>query len=192
MANVNTPFGLRPVRTISGSPYSGQYETFSVAAGNGVAIGIGDPVTIAGTAQIVNGEFYRDVVQAATGGVVQGVCVGVVPVTAESTRHRVASTLRLIMVATDPHLVFEIQEIGTGTQLTNNDSGFNADFIAATPNATTGLSGFLLNNVGEATTNTLDLKILNPVRRADNAIGAYCKWEVMINRHQYANQVAGI
>lgn len=192
MANVNTPFGLRPVRHNNGSPYSGAFETFSVAAGNAVAIGIGDPVILAGTAQTVNGEIYRDVVQAATGDVIVGVCVGVVPVTAESTRYRVASTQRLIMVATAHTLVFEMQEIGTGTALTANDSGLNVNFVAAVPNATTGLSGFLINNASEATTNTLDLRILSPVRRADNEIGAYCKWEVMINRHQYANQVAGI
>ena len=190
MANVDTPMGLRPIRHISGAPYNGLVEHFTCA--DATAIFIGDPVILSGTSQQYNGESYRDVDQAATGNVIIGVVVGVEPVTADSLRYRAASTLRLLYVATSPDLVFEIQEVSGGTALTANDAGLNADFVVGSGSTVTGMSGVELNNTGEATTNTLDLKILSPVRRADNAIGEHCKWEVMINRHQYANQVAGI
>ena len=190
MANVDTPMGLRPIRHISGAPYNGMVEHFTTD--DGTAIFIGDPVILSGTSQTYNGESYRDVNQAATGDVIIGVVVGVEPVTADSLRHRAASTLRLLYVATSPDLVFEIQEVSGGTALTADAAGFNADFVVGTGNATTGMSGVELNNSGEATTNTLDLKILSPVKRPGNAVGEHCKWEVMINRHQYANQVAGI
>lgn len=190
MANVDTPMGLRPVRHITGAPYSGAVEHFTCADAN--AIYIGDPVILSGTSQTYNGRSYRDVDQAATGDVVIGVVVGVLPVTADSLRYRAASTLRLLAVATSPDLVFEIQEVSGGTALTANDAGLNTNFVVGSGSTITGLSGVELNNGTELGTNTLDLRILSPVPREDNAIGEHCKWEVMINRHQYANQVAGL
>ena len=192
MANVDTPMGFRPVRHISGAPYNGAVELFSALNTDATAMFIGDPVVLSGTSQTINGRIYRDVDQAATGQVVVGVIVGVVPITAESVRYRAASTQRLLYVASSPDLVFEIQEVSGGTAFTADTAGFNADFVVGSGNTTSGMSGVELNNSGEATTNTLDLKILSPVAREDNAIGEHCKWEVMINRHQYANQVAGI
>ena len=190
MANVDTPMGLRPVRHISGAPYNGAVEHFTTD--DGTAIYVGDPVILSGTSQTYNGRSYRDVNQAATGDVIIGVVVGVLPVTADSLRYRAASTLRLLAVATSPDLVFEIQEVSGGTALTANDAGLNANFVVGSGSTITGLSGVELNNGTEADTNTLDLRILSPVAREDNAIGEHCKWEVMINRHQYVNQVAGV
>ena len=191
MANADTPFGLRPVRYVSGAPYNGAVNTYSTAAGDGTAIFIGDPVTLSGTSQTIGGSVYLDVDQAATGDIVVGVVVGVVPVTADSLIYRAASTQRLLLVADDPGLLFEIQEVSGGTALTANDAGLNANFVVGSGSTANGLSGVELNNSGEATTATLDLNIAGPVNRADNAIGEHCKWLVKINRHRYANQVAG-
>ena len=192
MANVDTPFGLRPVKTVSGQPYSGAANLYSTATGDATAIFIGDPVILSGTSQTISGRVYADVDQAATGDKIVGVVVGVIPVTQSSTVHREASTQRLLLVADDPSLLFEIQEVSGGTALTANDIGLNADFVVGSGSATTGYSGVELNNVGEATTNTLDLKIVGLANREDNAIGEHAKYLVRINRHQYANQVAGI
>lgn len=192
MANVDSPFGLKPVAHRNGAPYNGSFRLYSVAAGNGTAIMKGDPVILAGTSQTINGRIYRDVVRAATGDVITGVCVGVVPVTHDSTTYRAASTQRVLMIADNPDLIFEIQEVSGGTALTANDAGLNADFVVAAGSTVTGNSGVELNNATEATTNTLDLHIIGPVMREDNAIGEHCKWLVTINRHQFANQVAGI
>jgi hypothetical protein len=192
MANADTPFGLRPVRYLSGAPYNGAATVYTTAAADGTAIFIGDPVILSGTAQTVNGVTYADVDQAATGDVITGVVVGVLPETADSTVHRAASTLRRLLVADDPNLVFEIQEVSGGTALTTAAIGLNANFVVGSGSSSTGMSGVELNNATEATTNTLDLKIVNIVNRADNEAGEHAKWLVRINRHQYANQVAGI
>jgi len=192
MANTDSAFGLKPVQHRNGAPYNGAFRIYSIAAGEGTATFIGDPVTLSGTSQTINGKIYSDVDQAATGGVVVGVVVGVVPVTQDSLRYRAASTQRLLMVADDPDLLFEIQEVSGGTALTANDAGLNADFVVATGSTVTGLSGVELNNASEAVTNTLDLHIVGPSSREDNAIGEHCKWLVTINRHQFANQIAGI
>lgn len=175
MANADTPFGLRPVRHRNGAPYNGAFTVYSVAAGDSTALMIGDPVTHAGTSQTINGVTYADVVRSATGDVFQGVVVGVLPDTAESLKYRAASTQRLLAVADNPDLVFEIQEASGGTALTTAAIGLNANIVVAAGSTTTGMSGVELDNSTEATTNTLDVKIVNLVNRADNAAGEHAK-----------------
>lgn len=192
MANVDSPFGLRPVGDLNGAPYSGAVNHFSTTTDDGTAIFIGDPVKLSGTSQTINGIVYADVDQAATGDVILGVVIGVVPVTRESLTYRAASTQRVLMVATDPSVICEIQEVSGGTALAAADIGLNADFVVAAGSTTTGLSGVELDNSTEATTNTLDLQIVGFVNREGNEIGEHAKWYVRLNRHQFANQVAGI
>lgn len=192
MANADTPFGLRPVRDVSGRPYTGAANVFTTASGDGTAIYVGDPVKLSGTSQLVNGSTYADVDQAATGDVIVGVVVGVLPETTDSLIYRAASTVRRLLVADDPNLLFEIQEVSGGTALTANDIALNANFVVAAGSATTGQSGVELNNATEADTNTLDVKIIGLANREDNVVGEHAKWLVRINRHQYSNQVAGI
>lgn len=191
MANAHTPSGFRPVMERNGKPYNGAFQTYSVAAGYGTALQIGDAVILAGTSQTLNGRVLSDVERCATGGVTCGVIIGVKPSTQESANYRLASTLREIYVSA-PDLVYEIQEGNSGTALTANDAGLNADFVVAAGSSVTGLSGTMINNATEQTTNTLDLHLLAPVSRPDNAIGYSCKWLVHFNRSQFANQVAGI
>lgn len=192
MANADTPFGLRPVRMLDGSPYNASIREFSTVTGDATAIFIGDPVILSGTASTINGRIYQDVDQAATGDVIAGVVVGVKPVTNASTIYREASTARILYVETGQNVLYEIQEVSGGTALAANDIGLNANFVVGSGSTTTGLSGVELNNATEATTNTLDLQIVDFVNREDNAIGENCKWLVRINRSQWANQVAGI
>lgn len=192
MANANTKFGLRPVRYLGGAAYTGGGTVYSTASGDGTAMYLGDPVILSGTSQIIDGSTYTDVDQAATGDKIVGVIVAVLPDTRDSLTYRAASTIRRVLVADDPNLLFEIQESAGGTALTANDIGLNANFVVGSGDTNTGRSGVELDNSTEATTNTLDLKIVGLVNRADNAVGENAKWLVRINRHFYANQVAGV
>jgi hypothetical protein len=192
MANADIPRGFIPSSGLSGQPYNASVTVFSTAVGDGVAQFIGDPVKLAGTSQTINGAIYSDVAQAATGDVVQGVVVGVIPDTRDSLTYRAASTVRLVMVETNPNTLFEIQEVSGGTALTSAAIGLNANFVVGSGSTVTGYSGVELNNSGEDTTNTLDVQIVGIVNRADNVVGEHAKWLVRLNRHQYANQVAGI
>jgi hypothetical protein len=192
MANVDTPFGFRPVSHRNGQPYNGAVRRYSVAAGNGTAIYIGDPVKLAGTSQTIDGVVYADVVQGTAAATVVGVVVGVAADTRDSLTYRAASTQRILLVADDPDLLFEIQEVSGGTALTANDIGLNANFVVGSGSTTTGLSGVELNNATEATTNTLDCQIIGLSPRADNEVGEHAKWLVRLNNHQYANQIAGV
>lgn len=192
MANVDSPFGLRPVSMLDGSPYSASVRIFSTASGDATAIYVGDPVKLSGTSSTVDGLPYIDVDQAATGDVIAGVVVGFVADTRDSLVYRAASTTRLVLVETGKDVLFEIQEVSGGTPLAAADMGLNADFVVGSGSTATGYSGVELNNVGEATTNTLDLQIIGLSPRADNAIGEHAKWLVRLNRSQWSNQIAGI
>lgn len=192
MANVDSPFGLKPVRMLDGSPYSASLRVFSTATGDATAIYKGDPVIFSGTSQTIDGVVYQDVDQAATGDVIAGVVVAVLPSVSTSLTYRAASTQRLLLVETGQNVLFEIQEVSGGTPLAANDIGLNANFVVGSGSTTTGFSGVELNNATEATTNTLDLQIVDFVNRPDNEIGEHAKWLVRINRSQWANQVAGI
>lgn len=193
MANPNTPLGLVPRRYLSGAPYNGAVNQYAHDSGNAVAIFIGDLVTITGASSTIDGVVYPNVVQSATGDVFQGVCVGVVPITLNSTIYSEASTQRIILVADDPNLVFEAQDASGGTPLTANDIGLNVNVVVGAGSTVTGQSGMELDNGTEQTTNTLDLKITGFVNAPDNTAGiANAKFFVRINRHRYANQIAGV
>lgn len=193
MANVNAPFGLKPVRT-TGAPSTGAVEVFTVPAADGTAIYIGDMVTKTGngTGQTVNGVMYPDCVIAATTDIIDGVVVGVLPETNASLPYRAASTLRRLLVCTDPNTIYEMQEGNSGTPFALNDVGMNVSVSVVAGNASTGLSGSVLDNSTEATTNTLCLKIVAPVNRVDLAVGLANRWLVRINRHRLADQLIGV
>lgn len=199
MPNTNTPFGLRPVQNMLSGPFNDSIMQFSVAAGNATAIFIGDPVKLAGTSQFINGGIFNDVVQAATGDVLVGAVVGVLQDTRDSLIYRAASTQRIVLVNVDPNALYEVQQVTGGTPLTANDIGLNVNFVVAAGSTFTGYSGVTLDNTTEATTNTLDLKIVGMPSRADNDAGTAVgtgadasKFYVRINRHQFVNQVAGV
>lgn len=193
MANANAPRGFVPTKGAYNGAYNAGVRTYSVPTGDAVAIGVGDPVKLVGTSQVINGQTFADVAQAATGDVMVGVVVGfIADPNNRALMYRTASTQRQVIVMDDPNALFEIQEGTGGTPLTANDIGLNINFVAATPNTITGLSGFTLNNATEATTNTLDCKIIGLVNREDNAVGDSAKWLVRLNRHIYVNQIAGV
>lgn len=196
MANVNRPNGLTPVKSITGAPWQGQVNMYLVDSGNGTAIFIGDLVKLAGSAgaagTVVNGvdvEGLPTVIQSAAGDTHVGVVVGFLPNQDNlMTRHRVASTNRIALVADDPNTVFEIQEVSGGTALTAAAVGLNANVVVGSGDATTGVSAAELNNATAAITADLDLKILGMSPRTGNNIGEHCKWLVLINTHSYGGR----
>lgn len=200
MANANTPFGLRPVANVSSAPFSDGVRQYYHDSGNGVGIFVGDLVTATGASTFLsNGQILANVVQGATGDVFQGVCVAVLQDNRDSTVYCAASTGRVIMVNDDPNALFEAQQVTGGTALLANDIGFNVNVVVGTGSTITGYSGMTLDNTTEATTNTLDLKIVGMPARADNDPGSAVttgadasKFYVRINRHRFANQIAGV
>lgn len=200
MANVDRPRGLFPVKYASGAPYNGAVNMYLIDSGDGTATFIGDLVKLAGSsgaaATFVAGvdvEGIPTVIQAAAGDKAIGVVVGFMPDSTNLTlKHRSANTSRIALVADDPELLFEIQEVSGGTALTKDAVGLNANVVVGSGSTTTGLSGMELDNSTEASDSALNLIIVGLAKRPDNAIGEHAKWLVKINDHQYNAGVAGV
>lgn len=193
MANVNSPFGLSPIGSMNGAPYSGMLHVYTTTTGDGTAIGIGDPLLDLGTTTLnADGTYTKDVKIAATTDVITGVVVAVLPDTRDSLIYRAASTVRRLLVCDDPNALFLVQEGTGGTALTAADLGLNISLAIGSPSTTTGRSGCTLDNGTEQTTNTLACKLIGVWSAPDNAIGDSCKWIVRINRHRYVDQLAGV
>lgn len=198
MANVNAPFGLKPIRYASGAPYNGAFNLYFATGATG-AIYIGDPVVAAGSAntaevKAMGGPYAPGTLPTCTvaadgdGDPIIGVCVGVMPVTRDSTIYRENSTDRVIMVADDPNLVFVGQCDTAGTDWAVTDTGLHANLLVGTGSTTTGISGWTLDTSdvpANDPSNQLRVMRLHPA--IDNEVGEFARWEVMINNHILAN-----
>ncbi len=180
MANVDAPKGLRPVKHLDGSPYTGAVNRYYVPASDGTALFIGDAVKSAGSAD-ANG--VASVTRAAAGDTLRGVIVGVEPVTADSLIYRAASTERYVYVADAPDLIFEIQDDSDGGALAATNVGQNADIIVGSGSTVTGLSGMELDS-STASASTAQLRILGFVQDPLNEVAANARFLVMINEHE--------
>jgi hypothetical protein len=136
--------------------------------------------------------MYPDCVIAATTDIIDGVVVAVLADTEASLPYRAASTLRRLLVCTDPNMLYEVQEGNSGTPFTLNDVGMNVSLSVVAGSTTTGLSGTVLDNTTEATTNTLVCKIVAPINRPNLSIGLANRWLVRINRHRLVDQLIGV
>lgn len=197
MANTNAPFGLRPVRYRNGTPWTGQARHYIAPSGDSNAMYIGDPVDITGNSNssevtCLGGTFAAGTlseVALATlsdGNYAVGVIVGVEAVSRESTTYREASTERVLLVADDPNLIFEVQDDGA-TALTADSVGLNAILQSGSGSTVSGLSGYVLDTNGDAPAADASnmLLILGLSKKMGNAIDTYAVWDVMINMHRY-------
>ena len=208
MANANVARGLIPYAHYDGSMWNGSANIYYVAAGYATALYIGDPVVTHSASNDANGIPAVQI--AASGSPIVGSVIGIVnggplaaanvTVTRDLPIYHPASTAQYILVADDPTLLFWIQD-DASTQSTYAPqvwAGKNANLVTGTGSTTTGYSGWQLQALSVATTNTLDLKIMRPLNQADNAIGTAvntsmnAKWLVKLNNYQYEWQTAGV
>ena len=193
-------FGAIPVRHLSGAPYNGQFNEYVHVAGDNAAIFVGSFVKLTGTLSASGAEsefkLLPEVAIVAPGSAAVGVCVGVKPVTQDSTRHCAASTLRTIYVADDPKLIFRIQEDAVGGAIAAASAGLNANWTAESGNTTTGQSTQELDSSDVATDSTGGLRVHRLVETPNNVRGAtsapLTQWEVIIGEHQLMEDLAQI
>jgi len=191
MANPDVSRGLIPSRTYQGRPYSGQFMTFATVDSNS-AIYVGSPVKHGGGSKVVNGQRYTTVDGGfSTGDTVVGVCVGVEPVTRESTVYAGASAdpARLVHVCTDPDMLFEVQDSqgSDSAAVEAAEFGMVADLSSDGGSTVTGLSTIELDGstaVAQASSNqTEDVQIIELVRRPDNELGGNAAYLVRLLNH---------
>lgn len=193
MANATGIFGLRPVRHITGAPWSGQVVKCYISASYATALFIGDPVIFTTTLaqKETTGKFPTIIKSAGTAGtLVRGVIVGFDPNPADLAKvYNPASTEAFAYVSMDPDVVYEIRGDG-GTALTKAVPGQNAVMIAnSTGDTSTGLSGMALDEgttTAPNTTQNFTLHILNIKNSDDNALGINALYEVLLNTAENA------
>jgi len=196
MANANKPRGLVPVGHLLGLDWSGKARLYSIDANYATALAIGDPVITGGGAD-ANG--VPNIILAAATGAIRGVIVGLGtkeglmanPSNLDIT-YKPASqtTVWSAMVIDDPYVIFETQEVATGTPLTAAAIGLNTNLVLGANNGY--VSGWTLDNATEDVTATLQCRILGLARRSDNAFGLYAKYLVTINNHELKAGTVGL
>lgn len=206
MANVDSPFGLRPVRFRGGAPYNGAFRAYYIPSSYGTALYIGDPVVKTGTSNTAvvtfpGGEYgigtCPEINKATAGDAnrMTGVIVGFAPLPSDlSKQYNPASTERIAYVCDNPDVVFEIQADGA---IPAASIGLNAVFIYTHSGSTaTGLSGVELDTTSDAPAADASnqMLILGAVNRPDNDTTlTHAKVEVMLINHTEAhgNTAAG-
>lgn len=188
MANLDRPAGFKPVKTLSGSPWNGKANIYYIPATDATATFIGDAVISAGSADATG--MYPTVKQAAAGETIRGVIIGFgldpyVMINSDNLnmKYRAASTAMYCLVVDDPTVIFEIQEDSDANSITAAMVGLSTDIVVGTGSTTTGKSAMELDSSDTATA-AGQCKILRAVNRPDNALGDYCKWEVLIIEHE--------
>jgi len=188
MANLDTPFGFKPVKHLSGAPWNGKINTYYVPVGDGTALFKGDAVKSAGSAD-ATGKFPT-VTQATAAAAIRGVVVGfgdnpyvMTHPDTPNRDYRPASTAMYAFVVDDPFVIFEIQEDSVGNSIGADMVGLSTDITVGSGSTSTGKSAIELDSSDTATA-AGQCKILRVVDREDNALGTNCKWEVTIIEHE--------
>ena len=193
MANIDAPFGFRPVRTLGGQPFSGARTEYAIASGYNTNIFTGDLV-----------ELHTDgtiTVGAAAQTNIVGVFDGCYYVNSDGepkwSKYWPASTTATDIAAfviDDPDLLFEVQEVSSDVTVAAG-VGSNADMVATHSGSTSiGRSKQELDSSSVATT-AAQLRIISKSTDPDNsdATAANCNWLVRINEHLYSGSgTAGI
>jgi len=180
-------FGFRPIRSMDGTPYNGQTQRCYIPATYAAALFIGDPITFTTTTADKDPTALTPSITIATAGagnIIRGIITSFEPTADNLTlQYSPASTAGYanVCIAT-PDMVFQIRDDGSGTPSKNWVSS-NVDAAVGGGGSTiTGLSSWILNPASTpANTQNMQLQIVQLSDIADNELGDYAVWDVIIN-----------
>ena len=196
--------GFRPVRTITGAPYTGKVNRYMIAAGDAQATNVGDFVQLADDAALVDASgnaVYPAVERIGSGTAVPivGVVVGFEPdySNLNTPNYRAASTRRVVLVADDPDLIFAAPQDGVGGVVAAASVGLNVAINLGTAGTSGGYaSGMSVDSSTVATTATLPLQVVGVTGSPDNDVTSTTRpaeLRVRINTHAFrAAGIAGV
>jgi hypothetical protein len=187
MANVNKPFGLRPIGNLSATGAQKQYG-YQIADNQAGAIFQGDLVVVydgfiikydaathTAPTGVFNGCQYYDPTRAG-----KPTWKNFYPGSIDVTQGIIACE-----VLDDPSQLFLVQADGTITQA---NIGKNADPVSGTTGSTvTGVSAGALSSASIAKDAALTFKIIGISEQPDNELGLYTVVVVKLNQHQYGS-----
>jgi hypothetical protein len=189
------PYGLVPVKLLSGTPFAGVTRHYGIASGYATSIFNGDAVKL-----VTGGTVERDTFDAAMTPI--GVFVGCSftdPSTEQKTFKQyypastVASDIEAYVVdATD--VLFKAAVVSSGTtigDLAITDIGANVAGVDNTGSTITGNSKCAISDTS-ATTNTLPFRIVSLVEETKNSSGGYTEALVKWNAGHQFNNTTGV
>lgn len=197
MPNANTPRGIIPYAYRSGAPYNGAVRTYYVPVGNPTALFIGDPVILITNSGDGNGVQTVEI--ATAGGTTTTIGVAIlgafmgrsnnagqttIPVLQSNNVYLPASVAAYVYVSDDPTLLYEVQEDSVGGALTSGAAGRNAPLVAGTGSTASAYSGWQLQS-SNINTAAYQMRLIELLQQADNAIGVNAKWLTYINNHPW-------
>ena len=192
---VDAPYGLKPVKMISGTPYAGVTRQYSIASAYNTNIFYGDAVKL-----VTAGTIERDTADAAmiSIGIFMG-CTYTDPGTSQITfkqywpaRTVASDALAYVVDATD--VLFKAAVVSSGTtigDLAITDLGANIAGVDNTGSTTTGNSKIAILDTS-ATTNTLPFRIVELVAETKNSSGGFTEALVKWNAGHLMNNLTGI
>lgn len=194
MANTSRISGFRPVKHTNGSPYNGQSNMYYVASAADEIL-VGDVVKLGGSSD-TNGIASADLAGATD--VPVGIVVGIVNPKLDPTGKMSTGSITLdlpavaqiaagaagyVLVADSPDVICEA-EASNGTPAVT-DIGLNISHANGSRTSATYTSPAYLDFGTEATTSTLNFRLLGFVQRVGNEVGASAKMLCGFNVHQY-------
>ena len=192
---IDAPYGLVPVKLLSGTPFAGVTRQYSIASGYATDIFNGDAVKL-----VTGGTVERDTFDAAMTpiGVFLG-CSFTDPSTSQLTfrQYYPASTaasdiVAYVVDATD--VLFKAAVVSSGTtigDLAITDIGANVAGVDNTGSTVTGNSKSAISDTS-ATTNTLPFRIVELVEETKNSSGGFTEAYVKWNAGHMFNNTTGI
>lgn len=183
MANAQGAFGLKPVRTLLGSPYNGQSVKCYVSPLCSTAIFVGDLVALSPTLANAEASMKHPTVDISSGAddtIPFGVVVGVDPNPSNLEQKNIpALTGGFAYVCTDPNVVYHVRDDGAGVP-TAVWVGQNANFTYAVGSTATGLSGVVLDSTTPTNNSSYLCIILGLADLPGNELDDYAIWEVVL------------
>jgi len=206
MANTNTPWGFALLRGGGATPYGQQTTLYSIPTSDSTnAYYMGDAVKAA-TGGDTNG--YPNVVKTTGTEAIRGVIIGIYPTQPYIAYSGASAALALefnyvpatkanpyyVMVADDPNIIWMMQDDGiTTASLVAASCNFNAQYTVTNGATTVSASASVILSSSMASGNaTYPLKLLGLAQLANNAFGAYAKWQVRINVSELTGSFVGI
>ena len=198
MANVNAPFGFRPVRRSDSADWSTAFETRQIASNYATGIGMGDAVKAISTG-FLERATAADNALADPG--IYGIFIGCeyydtalakkvfLPRWTGATTALAGSVLARVI--SDPRVVFEVQ-MGGSTTLGGviADLGANIGILDGAVNTITGMSTQGVDQTSLQVTVTLPFRVVNLSQKIgnDNA-SPYNTVEVVLNNSAYNSRL---
>ena len=184
MANIDQPFGLRPIAKVGSAPGGTTGTTkYRITSGAGAMF----------TGDIVKQANDGSVVQGTAGDAARGVFMGCFYTDPSTSKPRFNNTFpngtaasdAIAFVADDPDQLFIAQQDSASANAVAADLNLNANLVVGSGNTTTGISGMEIDSDSKNTTATLNVKLIDFYDTPSNdAIANNSILVVKINNHE--------